>query len=122
MTDRERTDADPTPAAGAEPESESGRTAETAAGGEGRRFDLLDVTDDPAAAEPQTVVVAFRCPKCQQMLHIEYLVSPFGSASSPGGSGPVGGGATKGGVECPQCGARHRLRLPGAVREVWRAD
>ena len=121
MTDRERPDADPVPDAGAEPESGEGRNAEAAGGVEGRRFDLLDVTDDPAAAEPQTVVVAFRCPKCQQMLHIEYLVSPFGSAS-PEGAGPDGGGATKDGVECPQCGARHRLRLPGVVRGVWRAE
>ncbi|MCY4073935.1 MAG: hypothetical protein OXH04_00735 [Acidobacteria bacterium] len=82
---------------------------------------MLDVTDDPAAAEPQTVVVAFRCPQCQQMLHIEYLVSPFGAAS-PAGTGSVGGRETKDGVECPRCGARHRLRLPGAVRAIWRAD
>ena len=121
MTDRERTGADPTPVPGAEPESERDGTAGAAAGVEGRRFDLLDVTDDPAAAEPQTVVVAFRCPKCQQMLHIEYLVSPFGAASPPV-TGPVGGGAAKDGVECPGCGARHRLRLPGAVRAIWRAD
>ena len=120
MTDRERPDADPATDTGAEPESEGDRTAGATGGDTGRRFDLLDVTDDPAAAEPQTVVVAFRCPQCQQMLHIEYLVSPFGAAS-PGGTGPVGA-ATKDGVECPQCGARHRLRLPGAVRDVWRAD
>ena len=116
MTDRERTGADPTPVPGAEPESERDGTAGAAGGGEGRRFDLLDVTDDPAAAEPQTVVVAFRCPQCQQMLHIEYLVSPFGDSPSA----PVG--AAKDGVECPGCGARHGLRLPGAVRAVWRAD
>lgn len=121
MKDRERPDADPVPGAGAEPGSGEGRKAEAAGGGGGRRFDLLDVTEDPAAAEVQTVVVAFQCPKCQQMLHIEYLVSPFGSAA-PGGTGPVGGRATKDGVECPRCGARHRLRLPGAVRDVWRAD
>lgn len=117
MTDRERPDAEPVPHAGAEPES--GTSAEAEGGGEGRRFDLLDVTEDPAAAEPQTVVVAFRCPQCQQMLHIEYLVSPFGTAS-PAGTGSVSGPA-KEGIECPQCGARHRLRLPGAVRDVWRA-
>ena len=120
MTDRERPDADPVP--DAEPGSGEDRNAEAAAGGgEGRRFDLLDVTDDPAAAEPQTVVVAFRCPKCQQLLHIEYLVSPFGAAS-PAGTGSVAGGPARDGVECPRCAARHRLRLPGAVRDIWCAD
>ena len=120
MRNRERPDPNPTPAAGT-PSGSAGRDDRDDAGGEGRRFDLLDVTGDPAAAEPQTVVVAFRCPQCQQMLHIEYLVNPFGAASS-GGAGPVGGGATKDGVACPQCGARHRLRLPGVVRDVWRAE
>ncbi len=76
-----------------------------------RRFDLVDVTDDPTAAELRTVVVAFRCTACRQMLHIEYLVGP-----TPGGAAPAGG------VACPQCGQRHRLRLPGVVRDVWRAE
>jgi hypothetical protein len=76
-----------------------------------RRLDLVDVTDDPAAAEPRTVVVAFRCTACRQMLHIEYLVSP-----SPGGAAPADG------VACPECSQRHPLRLPGVVRDVWRAD
>ena len=63
-------------------------------------------------------MVAFRCPACRQMLHIEYLVSPFGAAAAAGGSGA----AATDGAGCPQCGARHRLRLPGLVRDVWRAE
>ena len=136
LTNRERPDADDAPDAGAEPgppgaggSPNPGRAAgreerdgEAAGGSEGPRFDLIDVTEDPAAAEPQTIVVAFRCPKCQQMLHIEYLVNPFGAAA-PGRAGAVGGGgAATDGVGCPRCGARHRLRLPGVVRDVRRAD
>lgn len=78
---------------------------------ERRRLDLVDVTNDSAAADLRTVVVAFRCTACRQMLHIEYLVSP-----TPGGAAPSGG------VECPQCGRRHGLRLPGVVRDVRRAE
>ena len=115
MTNRERPDPDPAPDTGPEPGSGPGPNAEAAAG-EGRRFDLINVTEDPAAAEPQTIVVAFRCPACQQLLHIEYLVNPFGAAA------PGGVGASAEGVGCPRCGTRHRLRLPGVVRDVWCAD
>ena len=122
MTDRERPAADPVPDAGGAPGSGESGNAQGAGGGEGRRFDLLDVTDDPAAAEPQTVVVAYRCPQCQQMLHIEYLVSPFGAAAPSSDAGAIGSATATDGVGCPQCGTRHRLRLPGAVRDVWRGD
>jgi hypothetical protein len=112
MTDRERPDREPAPAAGAAPESTGGHEPEEdAAGSERRRFDLVNVTDDPTAADLRTVVVAFRCTACRQMLHIEYLVSP-----SPGGAAPADG------VACPECSQRHPLRLPGVVRDVWRAD
>ncbi len=111
MTDRERPGPEPAPAARAAPGSAAGHEPEEAGPVEPRRLDLTDVTDDPTAAELRTVVVAFRCTACQQMLHIEYLVSP-----SPGGAAPADG------VACPHCARRHPLRLPGVVREVWRAD
>jgi hypothetical protein len=87
------------------------REREDASQGERPRLGLVDVTDDPGAADLRTVVVAFRCTACQQMLHIEYLVGPL-----PGGEAPAEG------VACPQCARRHRLRLPGVVRDVRRAD
>ncbi len=112
MTDRERPDREPAPASGAASGPAGGHeTEEDAAGSARRSFDLVDVTDDPTAADLRTVVVAFRCTACRQMLHIEYAVSP-----TPGGSAPPDG------VACPECGQRHPLRLPGVVREVWRAE
>ena len=107
MTDRERPD-------GSSAGSSPGATASTRADGSqgnrqggSRQLDLVDVTNDPAAADLRTVVVAFRCTACQQMLHIEYLVGP-----SPGGAAPADG------VACPQCARRHPIRLPGVVRDV----
>ena len=77
----------------------------------GRRLDLVDVSDDPRAAEPQSVVVAFECTACRQLLHVEFFVSPFESAA-----------ASNDGVVCPGCDHPLRLRLPGPVRGVRLAD
>lgn len=112
MTERERPDPEPVPATAAASGSTGGHDPEGDGGAGGRRrIDLVNVTEDPTAADLRTVVVAFRCTACRRMLHIEYLVGP-----TPGGAAPAGG------VACPQCGARHGLRLPGAVRDVRRAE
>ena len=111
MTDRERPDGDSAGSSPGAPASTGEGGPQGGAQGDRRRLDLVDVTNDPAAADLRTVVVAFRCTACRQMLHIEYLVGP-----SPGGAAPADG------VACPRCARRHPLRLPGVVRDVRQAD
>ena len=77
----------------------------------GRRLDVVDVSDDPRAGEPQSVVVAFECTSCRQLLHVEFLVSPFESTQR-----------SNDGLVCPRCDGPLRLRLPGPVHEVRLAD
>ena len=76
-----------------------------------RRLDVVDVSGDPRAAEEQSVVVAFECTACRQLLHVEFFVSPFESTRE----------SNDGGV-CPGCDQPLRLRLPGPVRGVRLAD
>ena len=76
-----------------------------------RRLDVVDVSNDPRAGEPQSVVVAFECTACSQLLHVEFFVSPFESA-----------GASNDVVVCPGCNHPLRLRLPGPVRDIRLAD
>ncbi len=76
-----------------------------------RRLDVVDVSNDPRAAEPQSVVVAFECTACRRLLHVEFFVSPF---ESPGASSER--------VVCPGCDHPLPLRLPGPVRDVRLAE
>ncbi len=76
-----------------------------------QRLDVVDVSDDPQAVEPKSVVVAFECTACRQLLHVEFFVSPFESAAT-----------SNDGVVCPGCDHPLRLRLPGPVRGVRLAD
>ncbi len=76
-----------------------------------QRLDVVDVSDDPQAAEPKSVVVAFQCTSCRKLLHVEFSVSPFESA-----------GGSSDGIVCPGCDHPLRLRLPGPVRKVLPAD